>query len=175
MFVLEEIDPKQYREKTRNSTLIIMAIFLVIGMLFATASVKLLSPYNSNPWVLNFLGAFVGLIVTFFIVKLFFINKPWMREAMYGWRLKRSLMRITNVMEKLRKDVEINDHKAMKTMRFYHLGLEQMHRLEDNHHALIDLLAEKKTLEEKMTAAGLDLNQTSFSPEQVERYHKTEN
>lgn len=173
MFEIQDIDPKRYRQKTRNATLIIMGMFLVIGMISATLSVKLLSPYNNNHLVLNFIGAFIGLLITFAIVKLFFADKPWMQEALYGWRLKRALMRITNVMEKLRKDVAINDHKALKTMRFYHLGLEQMHRLEDNHTALIDLLAEKKHLEETMTAAGLDLNQTQFDPSQLDRYHQS--
>lgn len=173
MFEIQDIDPKQYRKKTRNATLIIMGIFLVIGMLCALASVKFLSPYNNNHLVLNFMGAFVGLIITFTIVKVFFADKPWMREALYGWKLKRSLMRITNVIEKLRKDVAINDHKALKIMRFYHLGLEQMHRLEDNHTALIDLLSEKKHLEDTMMAAGLDLNQTRFDPSQLDRYHQS--
>ncbi|MBN2607402.1 MAG: DUF3087 family protein [Thiotrichales bacterium] len=175
MFEIQDVDPKLYRQKTRNATLIIMGMFLVIGMIFATLSVKLLSAYNSNPWVLNFIGALVGLIITFFIVKVFFVDKAWMRESMYGWRLKRSLMRITNVMEKLRKDVAINDHQAIKTMRFYHLGLEQMHRLEDNHSELIDLLAEKRELEDKMNAAGIDLNQSTFDPSQVARYHSQSN
>lgn len=174
VFTIQDIDPQTYRTKTRNSTLIIMGIFLVIGMISATTTVELLSPYNSNHIVLNLLGAFIGLVITFFFVKTFFISQPWMKEAMYGWQLKRSLMHITNVIDKLKTDVAINDHQAMKTLQFYYLGLEQMHRLENNHPALIDIKAEKAIHEQKLQAAGIALNQNTFEPKQVERYKSTQ-
>ena len=150
MFKLEEIDPVFYRKQTRKSTLIIMALFLVIGFITANLAVKWLGDYSNNHIVLNFLGALVGLFITFAIVKLFFVDKPWMLEAMYAWRLKRRLMYIGNVKRQLEEAIENNDPNAMKVMRFYHLGLEQMHKLEDNHHALIDLEAEKKALAKTM-------------------------
>lgn len=162
MFQIEEIDPKYYRKQTRNATLRIMAIFFVFGMIGAVSSVEYLSPYNSNKIVLNLLGAFAGLVVTALIVKTFFKDSPWMKEAMYAWQLKRNLMRITNAMEKVKAAANQNDENAMKVLRFYHLGLEQMHQLEDNNHALIDLVAEKNELEERMKALNIDTNQTQF-------------
>lgn len=162
MFQLEEIDPVFYRKQTRKSTLIIMAIFIVIGFITANLTVKWLGDYSNNHIVLNFLGAFVGLFITFGIVKLFFVDKPWMREALYAWRLKRRLMYIGNVKRQLEEALEQNDPNAMKVMRFYHLGLEQMHKLEDNHYALVDLEAEKNALAKTMQAHQVDLNQFEF-------------
>ncbi len=170
MFEIEEMEPEVYRRQTRKSTLIIMAIFIVIGLVMATSFVEWFGEYSNNHLVLNFIGAFVGLVITGFVVKWFFVNSPWMREAMYGWRLKRSLMHVTNRLRPLKEAAENGDVEAMKILRFYHLGLEQMHRLEDNSHALIDLLAEKRELEEKMKALDLDLNQTRFDPGWVEPY-----
>lgn len=175
MFEIQEIDPQFFRKQTRKATLIIIGLFLVIGMISATLTVHYLGPYNSNHLILNFIGAFIGLLITFFIVKTFFINSPWMREALYSWQLKRSLMHITNVLEQVKEDVHHNDHHAAKVLRFYHLGLEQMHRLEDNSHALIDLLVEKKAHEATMEAMGLDLNQTRFEPSDVERFKRNAN
>jgi hypothetical protein len=47
--------------------------------------------------------------------------------------------------------------------------------LKVNHSELIDLLAEKRELEDKMNAAGIDLNQSTFDPSQVARYHSQSN
>ncbi|MDR9497582.1 MAG: DUF3087 family protein [Hydrogenovibrio sp.] len=170
MFVLEEMDPSAYRRKTRNATLIIMAMFIVIGMITATTFIKYLSPYNNNMIVLNLLGALLGLVITFFIVKWFFADKPWMHETMYAWRLKRNLMKISNAHETLLKAVEEQDPEAMKILRFYHLGLTQMHTLENNYHALTDLKAEKEQLETQMQAQNLPLEQDGFDPKQLASY-----
>lgn len=170
MFQIEEIDPTVYREKTRKATFIVMGIFLVIGFAMATSFVDWFGEYSNNHIVLNFLGAFVGLLMTFMIVKWFFVDKPWMKEAMYSWRLKRSLMYITNVHKRVQEAAANDDENAMKVMRFYHLGLTQMHQLENNHHALIDMKTEKDELVEKMTKKGMELNQDSFDPQWVEEY-----
>ncbi len=173
MFKLEDIEPSYYRKKTRNATLIIMAIFIVIGFFFAHLSVTYLGDYSNNKLVLNLMGALVGLLVTAYIIKKFFADKPWMKESMYAWQLKRNLMHITNVLEKVQNAAKQNDPHALKIMRFYHLGLEQMHKLEANSSAIMDILAEKKEIEEKMTQLELNLNQTEFDPAWVERYKET--
>jgi len=170
MFKIEELDPVTYRKKTRKATLIIMGIFIVIGFITATLAVKWFGEYSSNHLVLNFMGAFVGLMITAAIIKAYFADKPWMAEAIYAWRLKRNLMYISNVMRSLKEAIENEDTQAMKILRFYHLGTEQMHRLEDNNHALIDLLAEKNELENTMNKHGLELNQTEFDMEWADEY-----
>ncbi|BCN93304.1 hypothetical protein THMIRHAM_10890 [Thiomicrorhabdus immobilis] len=162
MFKIEEIDPIYYRKQTRKATLIVMAIFIVIGFFTATMAVDLFGEYSSNHLVLNFMGAFVGLLITAGIVKVFFADKEWMKEGIYAWRLKRNLMYISNVLNNVKQAVEDGDQQAMKILRFYHLGLEQMHRLEDNNQALIDVVAEKRELEDKMQALELELNQVEF-------------
>lgn len=174
MFQIEEIDPKFYRKRTRNATIRIMALFLVIGMVFAMGFVEYLGAYNSNKIVLNLLGAFTGLVITGLIVRYFFIDSDWMKEAMYAWRLKRNLMYITNVLDKIKAQANQNDEAAMKVLRFYHLGLEQMHRLEDNSHAQVELIAEKNQLEARMQALHIEINQIQFDPAQVEPYQHNE-
>ncbi len=170
MFKIEPIDPVYYRKKTRNATLIIMAVFIVIGFAFSSLTVHYLGDFSNNKLVLNFMGAFVGLMLTAYIIKTFFANKPWMKESMYAWRLKRNLMYITNVLDKVQEAAKQNDPHALKVMRFYHLGLEHMHKLEANSSASIDILAEKKEIEKKITELGLELNQIEFDPSWVERY-----
>jgi len=170
MFKIEEIDPVYYRKQTRKATFIVMAIFIVIGFGFATLAVELFGEYSSNKLVLNFMGAFVGLLITGTIVKVFFADKEWMKEAIYAWRLKRNLMYISNVLQNIKDAVENDDQQAMKILRFYHLGLEQMHRLEDNNQALIDVIADKKKLAAKMEALNVDLNQFEFDFTWTEEY-----
>jgi len=170
VFQIQDIDPKFYRRQTRNATLIVMAIFIVIGLVFANLFPMWLGDYFESTLMLNFVGAFVGLLITAFITKWFFADKPWMHEAMYGWRLKRSLMHVTNRQRHILEAIEQGDQQAMKILRFYHLGLEQMHRLEDNSTSLIDVLAEKRELETKMMALAMDLNQTEFDEAWIEDY-----
>ena len=55
-----------------------------------------------------------------------------MAPAVYGWRLKRSLMSVTNIMHQVTAAVDKGDPVAMKVLRFYHLGLTQMHELDGN-------------------------------------------
>lgn len=162
MFKIEEIDPVYYRKQTRKATLIIMAIFIVIGFITATLAVKWFGEYSSNHLVLNFMGAFVGLLITAAIVKAYFSEKDWMKEAIYAWRLKRNLMYVSNTLANIKEAVENNDKQAMKILRFYHLGLEQMHKLEDNNQALIDVVAEKRALETTLLENNIDLNQYEF-------------
>ena len=170
MFKIQDIDPKFYRSQTRKATLIVMAIFMVIGLVFANLFPMWLGDYFDSTLMLNFVGAFVGLMITAFITKWFFADKPWMYEAMYGWRLKRSLMHVTNRQRHILEAVEQGDQQAMKILRFYHLGLEQMHRLEDNSTSLIDMVVEKRELEKKMTELGMDLIQIEFDETWIEDY-----
>lgn len=173
MFNIEPIDPKVYRTKSRNATLIMMAIFIVIGFIFASLSVHYLGPYNNNHLVLNFLGAFVGLLITAFIVKSFLADKPFMHEAMYGFRLKRNLMYVTNRLRHIQESAANGDQQAMKILRFYHLGLTQMHKFDQNSSALLDIQVEKDELEKKMSELGLELNQTEFDPEWTKDYKES--
>ena len=172
MFTIKEIDPTLYRKKTRNATLIIMAVFIVIGFSSALTAVTYFGEYSSNKIVLNLLGAFFGLMITAYIIKTFFADKPWMQESMYAWQLKRALMHITNVHKKVQTAAYNNDPHALKVMRFYHLGLEHMHTLEANSSALVDMKVEKKEIEAKMNELGLELNQIEFDPEWVKRYRE---
>jgi len=170
MFQLQQIDPTFYRKQTRNATLKVMAMFIVIGMITATTTVKYLSPYNSNMIFLNLFGAAIGLVITALIVNVFFKDKPWMTEAIYGWRLKRNLLHITNVIDTIKAKADENDVEALKILRFYHLGLTQMHQLDDNSHELINLKAEKEQLVQKLINLSIDIEQTQFDPKQVAPY-----
>lgn len=170
MFKLEDIEPKFYQKQTRNATLIVMAIFIVIGLVFANLFPMWLGDYFYSTLMLNFMGAFVGLLITAFIARYLFADKPWMHEVMYGWRLKRNLMHVTNRLHHILEATEQGDQQAMKILRFYHLGLGQMHRLDNNSTSLIDLVVEKRNLEKRMTELGLDLNQTEFDQAWVEAY-----
>ena len=173
-FKIQDISPEQYRKKSRNATLIIMGIFLVIGFTMAVSFVNWWGEYSQNHLVLNFMGGLVGLAITALIVKTFFIQQPWMAEAMYGVRLKRHLMMVTNKLRPIQEASEQGDDNAMKILRFYHLGLTQMHKFENNHTALLDMAAEKQMLENRLNERQIDLNQIEFNPEMVEPYQHSD-
>jgi hypothetical protein len=172
MFKIEEIDPVYYRKQTRKSTMIIMAIFIVIGFTTARLVVIYFGDYSNNHIVLNLLGAFAGLLLTFWIVNTFFKDAHWMKEAMYAWRLKRHLMYIYNALSQLQKAVDQGDIEAIKILRFYHLGTEQMYKLDNNSHELMELSSQMRVLETKMKELGIETNQTEFDMESVDRYRK---
>jgi hypothetical protein len=62
-----------------------------------------------------------------------------MKEAMYAWRLKRHIMYIYNAMNRLQEAAVQGNAEAIKILRFYQLGTEQMYRLDNNSHELIEL------------------------------------
>lgn len=161
MFQIQDIDPKVYRTNTRNATLRIMGLFIVVGFASSYGFYSLFdNPHNAL--TIQIMGAMMGLALVFWITAKFFKDKPWMAEAMYGWKLKRSLMHLTNAMRQLQEKVEAGDVEAMKLLRFYHLGVTQMYTLEQNTSGLIDLKVERDALEAKMQELGLDTEQTTF-------------
>ena len=87
-----------------------------------------------------------------------------MASAVYGWQLKRSLMSVTNVMHKVSERVQANDPSAIKLLRFYHLGLIQMHELDANSSAQAQLVGEIEAHKAKMQALGIDIAQTRLDP-----------
>lgn len=170
MFKIEEIDPVYYRKQTRKSTLIIMAIFIVIGFSTAMLAVSYLGEYFNSQIGLNLFGAFVGLLITFGIVNAFLKNSSWMKEAMYAWRLKRHIMYIYNRMRPLQEAADQGDVEAIKILRFYQLATEQACKLDNNSHALSELSGKMEALESKMKAMGIEVNQTEFDMKSVDAY-----
>jgi hypothetical protein len=170
MFKIEEIDPVHYLKQTRKSTMFIMGIFIVIGFITARYTVVYFGEDSDNHIVLNFLGALAGLLITFWIVNAFFKDASWMKEAMYAWRLKRHIMYIYNAMNRLQEAADQGDVEAIKILRFYHLGTEQMYRLDNNNHELIELRSQMQELESKMKEMGIEANQTEFDMELVDGY-----
>ena len=93
-----------------------------------------------------------------------------MKEAMYAWRLKRHIMYIYNAMSLLQKAVDQGDVEAIKILRFYQLGTEQMYTLDNNVHDLSELRVQMEELESKMNAIGIEVNQTEFDMKSVDVY-----
>jgi hypothetical protein len=91
-----------------------------------------------------------------------------MAPAVYSWQLKRSLMSITNVMHHVTTAVEAGDPTAMKLLRFYHLGLNQMHQLDGNTSDHAQLIREMDQHKARMEALGIDIEQTRLNPQWLE-------
>lgn len=164
MFEIREQDPEVYRSRTRRSALIIMVLFAVLAMALSTLAVQLFGSSEGSNFRWNLLGVLAGLVVTLTLVRKLFWAQPWMAEAAYGWELKRNLMRITNVMHKVEAGVAANQQAALKVLRFYHLGLQQMHRLDANSTALLELRADVQSHVERLDQAGIDPDQSRFDP-----------
>ncbi|MNQ65176.1 hypothetical protein D3C85_796250 [compost metagenome] len=96
-----------------------------------------------------------------------------MAPAVYSWQLKRSLMSVTNVMHHVTAAVDAGDPTAMKLLRFYHLGLNQMHQLDGNSSDHGQLRREMQEHEATMQALGLDPEQTRLDPAWLEAVKRT--
>lgn len=169
MFTLETRDPEQYRQETRKSNLILMATFAVLAMTLATLSVRIFGTQEGGNFVWNLAGVVAGVIATTAVFKLYFWHQPWMDSARYGWQLKRSLMSVTNILHAVKEGVEQDNPTALRVMRFYHLGLEQMYRLENNQSELGDLQQESHAHLDRLQAQGIDPEQTSLNPSWIEQ------
>ena len=164
MFELKPCDPALYRQQTRRSTLIVAVLFLALAMVLSSLAVTLFGEPGGDNFLFNVGGVFAGVLITLALVRGPFWGQAWLAPAVYGWQLKRSLMSVTNVMHKVTEGVQANDPTAMKLLRFYHLGLTQMHELDANSSAQAQLVGEMQAHVSKMQALGLDIDQTRLDP-----------
>ncbi len=164
IFELESRDPETFRQETRKSTFILIAIFAVSAMGLATLSVSLFGHPDGNNFIWNVLGVFTGFVLTTVIFKTVLWNHPLMESSVYSWKLKRCLMKITNVMHHVEAGVEQENITAIQLLRFYQLALMQMHRLENNDGGISELQKPMQALLVKIDALGIDPEQTRFDP-----------
>ena len=168
MFEIKPISPEAYRAQTRRSTWTVMAIFLVLAMLSASACTALFGTDGGDNFWWNLLGVAFGLGLTAALVRLQLWQRPFMDAARYGWQLKRSLMSVTNVMHQVKAAVAQGNAEAMKLLRFYHLGLMQMYQLEGNSAEASALVHELDAHRLAMEQAGLDVEQSRLNPAWLE-------
>ncbi|MDP2243219.1 DUF3087 domain-containing protein [Pseudomonas sp.] len=165
MFEIRQLNPEKYRQQTRRSTLIIALIFVLLGMLLSSIAVLLFGEPGGDNFRLNLGGIIAGLLLTIALVRLKFWQQPWMAPAVYGWQLKRKLMSITNVMHHVTAGVAAHDQTAMKLLRFYHLGLTQMHQLDANSSALSQVIAEINRHKASMENLSMETEQNQMNPD----------
>jgi hypothetical protein len=165
MFEIRQLNPEKYRQQTRRSTLIIALIFVLLGMLLSSIAVLLFGEPGGDNFRLNLGGIIAGLLLTIALVRLKFWQQPWMAPAVYGWQLKRKLMSITNVMHHVTAGVAAHDQTAMKLLRFYHLGLTQMHQLDANSSALSQVIAEINRHKASMEDLSMETEQNQMNPD----------
>ncbi|MBZ9782697.1 DUF3087 domain-containing protein [Pseudomonas sp. REP124] len=173
MFEIQPMNAEIYRKQTRRSTLIIALIFLALAMVLSTAAVAVFGEPGGDNLRFNIGGVFAAVLLMAALMRKVFWNQEWMAAAVYNWQLKRSLMSVTNVMHHLKAAVEKQDPSAMKLMRFYHLGLSQMHELDGNSSDQGQLRREMEQHEARMQALGLDTQQTRLDPAWLEAVKRT--
>ncbi|WP_282410967.1 DUF3087 domain-containing protein [Pseudomonas sp. PS02303] len=168
MFEIQPMNAELFRKQTRRSTVIIALIFLALAMVLSTAAVALFGEPGGDNLRFNVGGVFVAVLLMVALMRGMFWSQAWMAPAVYGWQLKRSLMSITNVMHQVTAAVEAGDPTAMKLLRFYHLGLSQMHELDGNSSDHGQLSREVEQHKARMEALGLDTEQTQLNPAWLE-------
>lgn len=169
MFELKPMSPEAYRQQTRRSTLYIALLFALLALVISGLAVMLAGVPGGDNFRLNLAGVIVALIVTVGLVRYVFWSQPWMAAAVYGWQLKRSLMRVTNVMHHVTAGVMAGDVSALKLLRFYHLGITQMYQLDANSSALSQMVREIDLHKARLEALGIDTEQTRLDPAWIEQ------
>jgi hypothetical protein len=164
MFEIKPWDAVTYRQQTRRSTLIVAGVFLALAMLLSSLAVMLFGTPGGDNFRFNVGGVFAAVLLMAALMRGYFWQQPWMAAAVYGWQLKRSLMSVTNVMHQVKAGVQAQDPAAMKLLRFYHLGLAQMHLLDANSSDQASLSREADEHLQKMQALGLDPEQSRLDP-----------
>lgn len=168
MFEIQPMNAEHYRQQTRRSTLIVCVILAASCFLLASASLALFGEPGANNFRWNLGGVIAGLLLTIAVVRFYLWQQPWLAPAVYGFRLKRNLMKVTNILHQVEAGVAANDHAAMRVLRFYHLGLMQMHQLDGNSAALSDMTKQIDQHREHMLNEGLDLQQNRLDPAWLE-------
>ncbi|RKS24798.1 DUF3087 family protein [Pseudomonas sp. WPR_5_2] len=168
MFEIQPMNAETYRQQTRRSTLVIALIFLALAMVLSTMAVALFGTPGGDNLRFNIGGVFAAVLVMAALMRKVFWTQAWMAPAVYSWQLKRSLMSVTNVMHHVTAAVEAGDPSAMKLLRFYHLGLSQMHQLDGNSSDHGQLRREMERHEARMQALGIETDQSRLDPAWLE-------
>lgn len=169
MFELQPMAAEFYRSQTRRSTLVVCVILAASCFLMANLSIFLFGePGGDNNFRWNLAGVIAGLLLTIALVRKVLWEQPWMAAAVYGLRLKRQLMKITNMLHQVEAAVAEEDPTAMKVLRFYHLGLIQMHTLEGNSTAISDMVRQIDQHRERLIDQGMDPEQNRLDPAWLE-------
>ncbi|MDY7220469.1 DUF3087 family protein [Denitrificimonas sp. JX-1] len=163
-FKLAEIDPEVYRQKTRKASWIIITVFVSLAMLYSSLLVMFFGEPGGDNVRYNITGVLAGVAVTAILVRTLFSKQAWMAESLYSWQLKRSLMSVTNVMHHVKAGVAEQNPDAMKLLRFYHLGLSQMHKIDGNTGETSELAYEVSAHKAKMEELGLPTDQPTLNP-----------
>src|SRR5690554_8203020 len=102
MFELQPMAAEFYRSQTRRSTLMVCVILAASCFLMANLSIFLFGePGGDNNFRWNLAGVIAGLLLTIALVRKVLWEQPWMAAAVYGLRLKRQLMKITNMLHQV--------------------------------------------------------------------------
>jgi hypothetical protein len=168
MFEIQPMNAETYRQQTRRSTVIIALIFLALAMALSTVAVAIFGEPGGDNLRFNIGGVFAAVLLMAALMRRLFWTQEWMAPAVYSWQLKRNLMSITNVMHHVTAAVEADDPTAMKLLRFYHLGLNQMHQLDGNSSDHGQLSREMEQHRARMEALGMDTEQTRLDPAWIE-------
>ena len=167
MFELKPMSPEAYRQQTRRSTLYIALLFALLALVISGLAVMLAGVPGGDNFRLNLAGVIVALIVTVGLVRYVFWSQPWMAPAVCGWQLKRSLMKVTNVMHHVTAGVMAGGGAALKLLRFYHLVVTQMYQLDANSSALSQMVREIDLHQARLEALGIDPGQTRLDPQWI--------
>jgi hypothetical protein len=173
MFEIQPMNAETFRQQTRRSTVIIALIFLALAMVLSTTAVAVFGEPGGDNLRFNVGGVFVAVLLMVALMRGKFWTQEWMAPAVYGWRLKRSLMSVTNVMHQVTAAVEAGDPTALKLLRFYHLGLNQMHELDGNSSDHGQLTREMDLHKARMDALGIETEQTQLNPAWLEAVKQT--
>lgn len=172
MFEIKQWNPETYRRQTRRSTLFIALGFVLLAMVLSTLAVMLFGEPGGDNFHLNLGGVIAALLLGVVLMRVRFWAQPWMAAAVYGWQLKRSLMRITNVMHHVTAGALVDDPAAMKLLRFYHLGITQMHQLDGNSSSLSQMVHEIDQHKARMEALAIDTEQSRLDPDWIDAVKK---
>ena len=171
-FRLKKIDPAQYRSQTHKATWIIIAVFVALAMLLSSLLVMFFGESGGDNFKLNAAGVAFGVLITAALVRLVFSKQPWMAANVYGWQLKRNLMKVTNIMHHVTEGVAARNPTAVKLLRFYHLGLMQMHQLDANSSETSQMIDEVNVLAEQMQEMSIDCDQQTLDPAWIQAVKK---
>ena len=172
MFEIKPMNPEQYRQQTRRSTVYIALTFILLALLLSGLAVMAQGVPGGDNFRLNLVGVLVALVTTLLLVRYLFWSQPWMAAAVYGWQLKRSLMKVTNVMHHVTAGIMAGDVSAMKLLRFYHLGVTQMYQLDANSSGLSQMVREIDLHKARLEALGIDTEQTRLDPAWIDAVKK---
>lgn len=166
---LRTINKKCYRSRLNRIILASILALAGISLGSSTLLIQLFSEPGAGNFWLNATGVLIGCLVVGTALKQL-KSHPYFFEVAYIWDLKHELNLIQRKLKAVSAAADRLDPTALTILAFSYAGSRLIWQLDDNTLVLSELNQADNALQQKITAAGLQIDPSQYQRPMLEKF-----